>query len=132
MWVLFGYYIKHKCMDLDYSKDSKNFWSIVVKNAETSFIPHFIKYGRTFAHSAENANTLAEMFSKNSSLSESDQPLPFMQRASCTMPEVQIRTREVKRVLSKLKKSSERDGIPARVLEICSSSLAPQFVLYFV
>ena len=54
------------------------------------------------------------------------QPLPFTPRASCTMPEVHIRTREVKRVLAKLdiKKSSGPDGIPGRVLKICSSSLA--------
>ena len=42
------------------------------------------------------------------------------------MPEVHIRTSEVKRMLAKLdmKKSSEPDGIPAIVLKICSSPLA--------
>ena len=58
--------------------------------------PHLIKVGHTFTHSVEKGNILAEMFSKNSSLSESDQLLSF------TMPEVHIRTREVKRVLANL------------------------------
>ena len=102
------------------------FWSFVktVKNAETSSIPHLIKDGQTITHSVEKANILAESFSKNSSLSAFDQPLTFTPRASCTMPEVHIRTREVKRVLAKLdiKKSSGPDGIPARVLTICSSA----------
>ena len=92
---------------LDYSKGSKNFWSFVktVKNAETSSLLHFIKDGQTFTHSVDKANILAEMFSKNSSLAESDQP------------QVHIRTSEVKRVLVNLdiKKSSGPDGIPARV-----------------
>ena len=97
-----------------------------MKNAETSSIPHLIKDDQTFTHSVGKANILVEIFSKNSSLSASDQPLPFTPRASCTMSEVHIRTRKVKRVLSKfyIKKSSGPDGIPARVLKICSSSLA--------
>ena len=122
---------------LDYSKSSKNFWSFVktVKNAERSSRQHLIKDGQSFTHSVEKANILAEMFSKNSSLSESDQPLPFTSRASCTMPEVHIQTREVKRVLANLyiKKSSGPDGIPARVLKLCSSSLAkPLLNLFFI
>ena len=50
------------------------------------------------------------------------------------MPEVHIRSRKVKRVLAKLdiKKSSGPDGISARVLEICSSSLVKplRYLLY--
>ena len=124
---------------LDYSKGSKNFWSSVktVKNAETSSIPHLIKDGQTFTQSVENANILAEMFSKNSSLYESYQPPPFTSRSTCTtfMPEVHIQTRQVKRVLAKLeiKKSSGPDGISARVIKICSSSLAkPLRNLFFI
>ena len=62
---------------LDYSKGSKNFWPFVqiVKNAATSSMPHLIKDGQILTHSVEKANILAEMFSKNSSLSASDQPL---------------------------------------------------------
>ena len=71
-------------------------------NAEPSSIAHLIKDGQPFTHSIEKANILAEIFSKNSSLSASDQPLPFIPRATCTMPEVHIRTREVKRVFAKL------------------------------
>ena len=55
--------------------------------------------------------------------------------ASCSMPEVHIRTREVKRVLANLdmKKSSGPDDIPARVLKLCSSSLAkPLRNLFFI
>ena len=108
---------------LDYSKGSKNFWSFVktVKNAETSSIPHLIK--------DEKANILSEIFSKNSSLSTT----PF--HATGLMSEVHIRTREVKKVLLKLdiKKSSGPDGIPARVLNICSSSLAkPLCNLFYI
>ena len=52
---------------------------------------------------SQKANILAEMFSKNSSISESDQPLPFTPRpALCTMLELHIRTRDVKRVLASL------------------------------
>ena len=86
-------------------------------------------------HSVEKANILAEIFSKNSSLPESGQPLPFTPWASCTMPEVHIRTREVKRVPANLdiKKSSGPDGISAGVFKLCSSPLAAsQFVLHFV
>ena len=45
---------------LDFSKGSKNFWSFVkmVKNAETSSIPHLIKYGQTFTHSVEKAKII--------------------------------------------------------------------------
>ena len=89
-----------------------------MKNAETSSIVQLIKDGKTFIHSVEKPHILAEMFSKNSSLHESDQPLPFMPQISSTMREVHIRTRELKRVLTKLdiKKSSALDDIPARVL----------------
>ena len=73
------------------------------------------------------------MFAKNSSLSESDQPLPFTTRATCTMPELYIQTSEVKRVLANLdiKKSSGPDVMPARVLKLCSSSLAKQLRNFF-
>ena len=66
--------------------------------------------------SVEKATILAEIFSKTTSLCASDQPLAFTPRASCTMFEVHIRSREVKRVLAKLdiKKSSGPEGIPAR------------------
>ena len=53
-------------------------------------------------HSVQKTTILAEMFSKNLSLSESDQPLPFTPRASCTMPEVHTRTVKVKRELANL------------------------------
>ena len=73
---------------LDYSKGSKNFWSFVktVKNAETSSIPHLIKYGQTFRHSVEKANILAEIFSKNSWLPASDLPLHFTPRPHWLCP----------------------------------------------
>ena len=97
---------------LDYSKGSTNCWPFAktMKNTETSTIPHSVKDGQ--AHSVEKANILVEIFSKNSSLSASDQPLPFTPRASCTMSEVHIRTMDVKRVLAKLdiKKSSRPEG----------------------
>ena len=52
---------------LDYSKGSKYFWSFLKRSA---------------MHSVEKADILAEIFSNNSSLSASDQPLPFTPRAT--------------------------------------------------
>ena len=75
----------------DYSKGSKNLWSFVKKT-----IPHLTKVGQSFTNSVENAIILAEMFSKNSTLS--DQPLPFTPRASCTISPIW----EDKRVLANL------------------------------
>ena len=49
---------KFRLKVLDYIMGSKNFWSFVtmVKNAETSSIPHLINDGQTFTHSVENKN----------------------------------------------------------------------------
>ena len=58
-----------------------------------------------------------------------------LSRASCTMPKVHIRTREVKKVLAKLgiKKSSGANGIPVRVLMIdCQKSLAVFFIEFSI
>ena len=54
--------------------------------------------------------------------------------ATGLMPEVHIRTREVKTVLANLniKKSSGADGIPARVLKLCSSLAKPLRNLFFM
>ena len=97
-----------------------------VKNTEFSSLPTLIKDDQIFTHSVDKANLLAEGFAKNSSLPDSNQPLPSVPIVSCNMPDIHIRTREVKKVLENLNinKSSGPDGIPARVLKICCKALA--------
>ena len=66
------------------------------------------------------------MFARNSSLPDSNQPLPVIDNVSSSMPQIFFRTRGVKKVLSNLdvNKSPGPDGISALVLNRCSSTLA--------
>ena len=84
-------------------RGSKSFWSFVrrVKDNSSSF-PTLVKDDLFFTNPVDKANLLAQMFARNSSLPESNQPLPVIDNVSSSMPQIFFRTRGVKRVLANL------------------------------
>ena len=102
---------------LSYRKGSKNFWSFVkqIRNTASQSIPTLLSNEEIFTDPVGKANVFADLFASNSTLPDSSQPLPQLERVPSSMPEIHFRTRVVKKVLLGLNvhKSTGPDGIPA-------------------
>ena len=124
-------FIKRKCDRLTSSPSDKPFWSLtkcILNNFCNSNFPPLFKSDGSIANSpAEKANLFGSLFSSNSSLDDSNVPLPPTLPLSHPIPPVIISTQKVRKTLLSLEtgKATGPDGIPARFLKEFAEELAP-------
>ena len=130
-----------RCRMENGSLSSKQWWSSV-KHAggegRTTDLPTLTDpAGRDHVTNSEKAECLAKYFSAKCSLGENDlDPTclpPVNQRSSAELPTVRFRPSAVQRLLKRLdaSKATGPDGIPPRVLKVCSQELASPLAKLF-
>ena len=110
---------------------SKDFWRIcnsVLKRSKSSLPSLSLNSDTMATSSADKAELLCREFAKNSSLDDSNRPLPtFPQRTASTLSPLFISVKHVRRIIKNLdtSKSSGSDSIAAIVLKKCAPELSP-------
>ena len=117
---------------LNNPNDSKVYWSTLnsFKNnfAHTSSIPPLKNTdGILVSDPRGKANLLADVFSKNSTIDDTDQAVPTLNLNAPDIPTIKIHTRHVQTILADLSedKAPGPDEIPPIVLKKCSKEIAP-------
>ena len=115
---------------------SREFWRITNKvlNRGKSPIPTIINGPEVISASSEKAKLFASIFSSNSTLDDSDHPLPeFPSRTDCVLSDFRVTVKDVSRLIHDLvsSKATGPDEIPVVVLKNISPELSPLLAKLF-
>jgi len=109
---------------------SRDFWRIInsVQHRGKSSIPPLFNGPEVLTSSADKARLFANMFSKNSTLDDSNHPIPeFHPRTNSQLDDIQITVKTVTSIIARLdpSKATGPDGIPVILFQKCSPELSP-------
>ena len=130
-------FLIRKCNELSSSSSESSLWSLA-KNithnfSQSSFPPLFRADGSVATTPGDKANLFGTLFSSNSTLDDSNFPVPPVSPLSEPMPKFFICSKTVWKFLKALnaKKAHGPDGVPPRILKECASVLAPVLARLF-
>ena len=109
---------------------SRDFWRIInsVQNRGKSSIPPLFIGPEVLSLSTDEAKLFANMFSKNSTLDDSNHPIPeFHSRTDSQLEYIRITVKTVTSIISGMdpSKATGPDGIPVILFQKCSPELSP-------
>ena len=108
---------------------SRNFWRIIksVRSSKKSVIPPLFNGPEVLTSSKDKAELFANLFSSNSTLDDTDHPIPeFLLRTDKFIENFDITPAKISSIIATLdiSKATGPDGIPAILFQKCSPELS--------